>query len=63
MATQWRLVVGLAGFGYQGLEHASIPLALEMAGVGEAARAAVLRGLKVMERAALPLLNGADAGT
>ena len=51
----------MAGAAYQGIEFASVPLALEMAGVKKKKdRAAVLRGLKVMQRAARPVLNGVE---
>lgn len=52
MEGQWRVVSGLRGWRYLGLEYASIDIAIEMAGA-EAHRAAVLRGLRTMQRAAL----------
>lgn len=58
LATQWRLVAGVAGVSHQGIEFASVPLALELAGVTADERAEVLRGLKDMEQAALPVLSG-----
>lgn len=52
MEGQWRVVAGLSGWRYVGLEYASINIAIEMAGA-EAHRAVVLRGLRIMQRAAL----------
>jgi hypothetical protein len=59
LATQWRLVAGVAGVIHQGIEFASVPLALELAGVTADERPDVLRGLKDMEQAALAVFNEA----
>lgn len=61
LATQWRMIAGMAGVVHQGIEFASIPLALELAAVTPEERPAVLKGLREMERAALTVLNGGEA--
>lgn len=63
LGTQWRLASGLGGARYQGIEFGSVPLALEMANVTEAERAAVIKGLCAMQAAALPVLNGRAAAS
>lgn len=45
---------------YQGIEYASIPEALRMAGVKKKKQPAVRAGLRIMERAALAAINGLD---
>lgn len=60
LATQWRVIAGAAGVIHQGIEFASVPLALELAGVTADERSAVLHGLKEMEQAALTALNERD---
>lgn len=60
LETNWRVIAGMSGKEYQGIERASIPMALEMAGVKKKARRRVLDGLRFMERKALAALNGID---
>ena len=48
---------------YQGIEFASIPEALRMAGVKKKNRQAVRAGLRIMEKAALAAINGIPEDT
>lgn len=57
LSNQWRMVSGMGGVGYLGLEFASIPVALEMAGVDSEARREVMQALRQMEGEALEVLN------
>ena len=57
LENQWRVVSGMSGSGYLGLEFASIPVALELAGVKKKGRRQVMHNLRVMEGAALAVLN------
>lgn len=60
LETQWRKTVGMFGGCWDGIEYASIPMALEMAGVTAEQRQDVLAGLRDMQAAALPVLNGEE---
>lgn len=63
LQTQWRLIVGASGTLYQGIEYASIPVVLDSLRVPARQRPQLLADLRVMERAALTLLNAkADDG-
>ncbi|MBI2313586.1 MAG: DUF1799 domain-containing protein [Betaproteobacteria bacterium] len=55
LATQWRLVAGMGGVQYQGLDYAALWPTLD--GLGVKDPPAMFRALQVMERAALPELN------
>ena len=57
--TQWRVIaLPLGGVRYQGIDYASVtPLLLESHGVKRHERADVIGGLRVMEAAALGVLN------
>lgn len=57
MATQWKLVAGAADVLYMGLDYGSIEPVLRLEGVPAADWRQVFQDLRVMERAALPLLN------
>ena len=58
LRTQWRVIAGMGGVSYQGLEYASVPMVMDEFHVPPRRRAALHRDLRVMERAALPVLNG-----
>lgn len=60
LSNQWQVVVGFAGHAYTGLIFASIPEALEMAGVKKKQRRQVRQDLRMMEEWALPILNGGE---
>lgn len=60
MANQWRVVAGMGGVGYIGLNFPSIPEALEMADVKKKQRRRVRQYLRYMEGEALPVLNGVE---
>lgn len=56
LTTQWRVIVG-ERVAYQGIDYAAIGAVLAMSEIPDAQRAEVFAGLRVMERAALPILN------
>ena len=56
LQTQWRIIAGMA-MAYQGLDYGSIPAVLNMIGIPRADRARVFAELRIMEIAALPVLN------
>ncbi len=58
LKTQWRLVAGFGGVTYQGLRYAEARAEIRERRVKD--RAGMLADLRVMERAALPILNGLD---
>ncbi len=63
LSTQWRTHRPPMGdeLSYEGLRFDSLPVALDMAGVtGRKKRQRVLTELALMEREALPILNGVD---
>lgn len=61
LQTQWRIIAGLGAAVYQGLDYASVRAALPMLGIKASDRNAMFEGLRLMERAAVPILNmGAD---
>lgn len=57
MATQWKLIAGAADVLYMGLEYQAIEPVLRLEGVPATDWRQVFQDLRVMERAALPLLN------
>lgn len=58
LQTQWRVIVGgMGGVVYQGFDYASIPATLELLGIDPADRGDVFASLRIMEAAALPVLN------
>lgn len=57
---QWRLLLGMGGLVYQGLRYDIALLLLREAGLKRKARNAVMDDLRLMEDAALPLLNASD---
>lgn len=59
MGNHWRIVAGLGGGGYLGLDLPSLPVALEIAGISKRRRQVVMRALRYMEDAALAVLNAA----
>lgn len=57
LKTQWRIIAGLGKPVYQGLEYAAIPPVLDLLHIPRKARNEVFAGLRVMEQAALDVLN------
>lgn len=57
ISTQWVIVAGLGGACYVCLRHEAIPEAMAAAGVPKKWRRRVRQDLRVMERAALEVLN------
>jgi hypothetical protein len=55
LSTQWRMLAGMAGALYQGLDYQAIPTVLRMLGLPETPD--TFNDLRAMELAALPILN------
>lgn len=60
LATQWRILAGFGAVVYQGFDYGAIPSALSLLGIPAKRRAEVFEGLRVMESAALLVLNAKD---
>ncbi len=60
MSNHWRIVAGLNGGGYLGLDLPSLPVALEIAGVKKRRRLTVLRALRYMEDEALAVMGSKE---
>lgn len=59
MATQWRIVVGIGGASYQGLRYEGLNFVFRMRRVAADEQPAMFDGLRVMESAALKVMNSA----
>lgn len=57
LTTQWRLVTGLAGGGYQGLDYSSIVAVLQLQGIARRDWPDLFWRLQTLEGAALTVLN------
>jgi hypothetical protein len=58
MQTQWRMIAGMGGVMYQGIDYGAFtPAVLRGLGVTMAGWPEIFNGLRVMERAALTELN------
>lgn len=55
LSTQWRMIAGMGGVAYQGLEYQSIATVLRMLDLPE--NRDTFNDLRAMELAALPVLN------
>lgn len=55
LSTQWRMIAGMGGVAYQGLDYQSMPIVLRMLNLPESAEN--FNDLRAMELAALPVLN------
>lgn len=55
LSTQWRMLAGMAGVAYQGLDYQAIPTVLRMLSLPELPD--TFNDLRAMELAALPILN------
>ena len=60
LSTQWVVQLGMAGLVYVGLNYVAVKSTLELELIPQAQWPDLFHGLKVMERAALPLLNQRD---
>ena len=59
MNNHWRVVAGVSGGGYLGLDLPSLPVALDIAGVKKRRRLTVMRALRFMEDEALAVMSEA----
>ncbi len=59
MATQWRMVGTFNGLLYSGLDYSVLNTLWDLVGIAVQDRARVFAQLGVLERAAMPILNGA----
>ncbi|MBY0240756.1 MAG: DUF1799 domain-containing protein [Burkholderiaceae bacterium] len=57
LKTQWRMAVSMAGLHYFGIEYASAYALLDARQIAPGDREALMDALRLMEDAALPLLN------
>lgn len=57
MGTQWQVCAGMAGVMYIGIPAQSIEAEMNMQCIGKKQRPALLADIRIMERAALPILN------
>lgn len=62
LSTQWNVAAGFAGLFYVGLIYSEATTLMKERGWPRARRADALDDLRVMERAALPLLNSRADG-
>lgn len=60
MGTQWRTSVGMAGVVFHGLDYQALESVLRLEGIPPEDWSGLFDALRVMERAALPLLNEKD---
>lgn len=59
LESQWRLVAGLGAVGYSGLIYSEATNLMCERGIARRRRLELLEDLRVMERAAMPILNKA----
>ena len=57
LATQWRVLLGMGGLVWLGLDYAAVDVVMRRLAVPEGAFA----DIRIMEAAALPILNGGAA--
>ncbi|MDR0458590.1 MAG: DUF1799 domain-containing protein [Burkholderiaceae bacterium] len=57
---QWRIVAGLGGIWYEGIDHASLLATMNLLGVKKAKRRAVFGHVRVLENEARALRNQQD---
>lgn len=62
MQTNWRVVAGMGGVVYQGLDYPSLESVANMLGIKRKKIAALFADIQIMEAAALPLLNEKSKG-
>jgi hypothetical protein len=57
---QWRIVAGLGGVFYEGIDHASLAATMELLGVKKSKRREVFFHVRILESEAKPLRNKRD---
>lgn len=57
LQTQWRVIAGMGGAIYQGLEYVSIPVVMDHLRVARRRRAELFAELRIMESAAIAVFN------
>ncbi|KQV78471.1 hypothetical protein ASD15_21910 [Massilia sp. Root351] len=57
VSTQWNVSAGMEGRIYWGLDYQKVESTMRMLGIAQELQPDLFRGLRVMEQAALPLLN------
>lgn len=57
LKNDWRLIVGLGGAAYAGLDKPTAESVMRMWGIKKRRRRGMLEALLIMEEAALPVLN------
>jgi len=57
---QWRIVAGLGGVYYEGIDHASLVATMELLGVKKSKRRDVFLQVQILEAEAKPLRNQRD---
>lgn len=57
MSTQWRIIAGMSGATYQGLEYSALREVWNGLRIPQKERPDIFQGLRAMESAALPILN------
>lgn len=57
LQTQWYVVAGAVGFVYLGLNYSAFPVVMDALCVPRRRRAALIAELRIMESAALPIMN------
>jgi len=60
LSTQWVVQLGMAGLVYLGLNYVAVKSTVELELIPQEQWPDLFHGLRVMERAALPLLNKRD---
>jgi hypothetical protein len=61
-ATQWRILVGLGGMRYQGLDYIGVESVMRFKGIKDEDREEVFAHLQVLEEEALKVINGKSSG-
>lgn len=62
MQTNWRVVAGMGGVVYQGLDYPSLQSVANMLGIKRKTLPDLFSDIQIMEAAALPLLNEKSKG-
>lgn len=57
LGTQWRVIAGIGGVFYQGLDYTATRNAIELMGIDRSEWPEIFNGLRIMEAAAQPILN------
>lgn len=60
LGSQWRVIAGMAGIVYQGLNYEAVQSTLSMMGIKRKKWPELLDGLQVMEAAALKVMNNKE---